>query len=90
MFRVASSGKVGVAAGVRLNRGAGDGCKTPSSSTKVARSRLWGCSAASRRFSTGAKHASVPSRISHHSERLFEAKIDANRRRTSGHRDRSC
>ena len=49
----------------------GAGCMTPSTSTKVSRATLCGCSSASLIVSTGAKQTSVPSMIAHHSSRVF-------------------
>ena len=60
-----------MAASVRLKRGDGAGCMMPSTSTKVLRALLCGCSGASKIDSTGAKQTSVPSMISRHSSRVF-------------------
>jgi hypothetical protein len=49
----------GRVAGVRLKRGAGDGCTTPWFSKKVARATLCGWRAASPVRSTGPKQTSV-------------------------------
>ena len=51
----------GVSGTLRLKRGAGAGCVTPSISTYVPRALRWGCSGASFKFNTGAKQDSVPS-----------------------------
>ena len=64
---------------VRLNRGAGAGCVVPATSTNVPRSTLCGCSAASPIVSTGAKHTSVASMISHHSARVLLANTSVRR-----------
>ena len=48
-----------IAAGVRLNRGAGAGWTRPSTSTNVPRATLCGWAAASDIVSTGAKQTSV-------------------------------
>src|SRR3982075_1489664 len=58
-----------IAEGVREKRGAGAGCTTPSTSTKILRSAMCGCFGASDSDSTGAKQTSVPSMIAHHSAR---------------------
>src|SRR4029453_10620602 len=63
--------------GVFEKRGAGAGCTTPLSSTKVPRSALCGWFGASDSESTGAKHTSVCSMISHHSSRVLVLKIAA-------------
>ena len=60
-----------IADGVREKRGAGAGCVTPSTSTKVLRATLCGWLGASARLSTGAKQTSVPSMIAHHSSRVL-------------------
>src|SRR6266404_303552 len=60
-----------IADGVREKRGAGAGCTTPSTSTKILRSAMCGCCGASDSDSTGAKQTSVPSMIAHHSARVF-------------------
>ena len=59
--RPEASGGVGGSSRVRLKRGAGAGCATPSSSTNAGRARLCGWCGASSIDSTGAKQASVPS-----------------------------
>ena len=51
----------------------------PSSSTIVPRATMCGGSCASLIGSTGAKHTSVPSRISHHSSRVLVRKSSVNR-----------
>src|SRR5690606_2667886 len=60
-----AGGGPATAPGVRLNRGAGAGWTTPSTSTKVPRWRLCGCATASSGSSTGATQASVPSKRAH-------------------------
>ena len=52
--RAVKGRSLGMDAWVRLKRGAGAGCVTPSTSTKVLRSTLWGCCGASLKDSTGA------------------------------------
>ena len=74
---------------MRLKRGAGAGWTTPSTSTKVSRARLWGWAGASPSESTGAKHTSLPSMISHHSSRVFVRKMAANRSVAFAHSSRS-
>ena len=59
--------------GVRLKRGAGAGCTTPSTSTKVDRAWLCGCRCASHGERTGATQASVPSKTASHSSRVLVA-----------------
>lgn len=76
--------------GVRLNRGAGAGWRTPSTSTKARRATACGCSGASAIDSTGAKQTSVPSITRHHSSRVLVLKAAVSRRRSSGHQERSC
>ena len=70
--------------GVRLNRGAGAGWSRPYSFTTVLRALMCGWSTASAIVSTGAKHASVCSRISHHSSRVLVLNSAVNRSRSSG------
>ena len=50
------AGPPGSSVTVREKRGAGAGCTTPSTSTKVRRYRFCACSGASERLSTGAAH----------------------------------
>src|SRR4029078_2673695 len=72
------------APGVRLKRGAGAGCVTPSTSTKVLRSALWGWRGASSRSRIGAKQTSLPSMTLHHSACVFDLKICASLERLAG------
>jgi hypothetical protein len=74
---------------VRLNRGAGAGCTTPSRVSNVPRATLWGCDAASSMDSTGAKHTSVASISSHHSSRVRERKTSASFALSAGQVERS-
>lgn len=66
----AGLGGVGFPVGVPLKRGAGAGCTTPSTSTKLPRSLKCACPDASANESTGAKQTSVPSSSAHHSARV--------------------
>ncbi len=75
----------GTPAVVRLNRGAGAGCITPSISTNVPRSALCGCLGASSKLRTGAKQISVASIISHHWSRVFVLNNALNLLFNSGH-----
>jgi hypothetical protein len=73
------------APGVRAKRGAGPGWVTPATSMKVPRAALWGCFGASASERTGAKHASLPSRMRHHSSRVRALMAAANLALVSGH-----
>src|SRR4029453_12843378 len=68
--------------GVRENRGAGAGCRTPSCSTKTPRASRCGCDAPSG--STGATQASVPSKRAVRSAWVLVAKVSASTLRSSG------
>ncbi len=78
-----------ISPGVREKRGAGAGWLNPFSSTIVPLATMCGWLLASLIGSTGAKHTSVPSRISHHSSRVLVRKSSVNRLCCSGHASRS-
>ena len=67
-----SGGARRTAPGVREKRGAGAGCSTSATSTKLLRATLCGSRRASDHDSTGAKQASEPSNTLHHSSRVFD------------------
>ena len=75
--------------GVREKRGAGAGCTTPCTVTKVPRAWLCTCCGASSKSSTGAKHASVPSSSAHHSSRVRVRNTSASRSFIMGQPERS-
>ena len=72
--------------GVRLNRGDGAGCVTPPWLSNVPLAALCGCPAASSIRSTGATHASVPSKSSAHSARVRVSKTALSFARICGQR----
>ena len=61
-----SAGGREISAGVRLKRGAGAGCRLPSTATNVPRATLCGCRGASCSASTAVAHASSPSSTAAH------------------------
>ena len=85
-----SLARSGVAAGVRLNRGAGAAWAMPSRSTIVLRAAMCGCAATSPNASTGVTQASVPSNAAAHSSRVRVANTAANRSFSCGQCSRSC
>ena len=75
--------------GVRLNRGAGDGCVKPSTSVYTARCSFAPCLGASTIVRTGAKQASLPMIVSH-SSRVLVLSIALSFAFNSGHCVVSC
>src|ERR1035438_2600505 len=82
-------GGVGVAHGVRSNRGAGPGWVTPPTLMNVPRAALCGWAGASPGLSTGATQASEPSNNSTSSAWVRPANSRASRARRAGQPDRS-
>ena len=73
---------------VRLKRGAGATWRPPSGvGTKRSRATLCGCSCASPKRYTGAKHTSVPASCASHSSRVFVRTAAAMRSFIAGHCD---
>ena len=84
-----TGGGSGTAAGVRLNRGAGAGWRTPPTSMNVPRATLCGCPGASAMLSTGVTQASDPSNTSAHSAWVLAANAAVSRSRSAGQPDGS-
>ena len=80
-----SGGAPRTSGGVREKRGAGAACSMPAIVTKFSRATLCGWRYASLIVSTGAKHASDPSKAIHHSSRVFVLKTAVKRVRRAGH-----
>jgi hypothetical protein len=76
--------------GVVKKRGAGPGCTTPSTSTKLPRARCCARAGAAEKLRTGATQASLPSKIAPHASRLRVANADLKATRRRGQPLRTC